>query len=156
VTAIIGCGNLIRSDDGAGPMLIRKLWELGVPEGVRLADGGTAGMDVIFQIGDAKELIIVDACTSGAEPGTIFEVPGEEVEAPPLKEVNLHNIRWDNAIAMGRWLLKERFPKKVTVFLIEAENLEHGFGLSPAVEAAVERLARDLIQRLEEQQCRLS
>ncbi|WP_346773952.1 hydrogenase maturation protease [Brevibacillus sp. SYP-B805] len=148
MTVIIGCGNLLRSDDGAGPMLIRKLWELGVPPGVRLADGGTAGMDVTFQIGDAEELILVDACKTGAEPGTIFELPGEEVETPPLNDVNLHDFRWDNAIALGRWLLKSRFPKKVTVFLIEAENLLHGFGLSPTVEAAMDRLAKELLQRL--------
>jgi hydrogenase maturation protease len=148
MTVIIGCGNLLRSDDGAGPMLIRKLWERGVPPGVRLADGGTAGMDVTFQIGDAEELILVDVCKSGAKPGTIFELPGEEVEAPPLKDVNLHDFRWDNALALGRWLLKSRFPKKVTVFLIEAENLSHGFGLSPTVEAALDRLAEELLQRV--------
>jgi hydrogenase maturation protease len=148
MTVIIGCGNLLRSDDGVGPMLIRKLWELGVPSGVRLADGGTAGMDVTFQIGDAEELILVDACQSGAEPGTIFELPGEEVETPPLKDVNLHDFRWENAIALGRWLLKSRFPKKVTVFLIEAENLSYGFGLSSTVEEALERLANELLQRV--------
>ncbi|MBO8177082.1 MAG: hydrogenase maturation protease [Bacillus sp. (in: Bacteria)] len=148
MTVIIGCGNLLRCDDGAGPMLIRKLWEQGVPEGVRLADGGTAGMDVAFQIGDTDELILVDACKSGAEPGTIFEIPGEEVETPPLKDVNLHNFRWDHALALGRWLLKSRFPKKVTVFLIEAENLSHGFGLSPTVEAALNVLTEELLQRL--------
>lgn len=147
-TVIIGCGNLLRSDDGAGPMLIRKLWEIGVPPNVRLADGGTAGMDVAFQIGDAEELILVDVCTSGAEPGTIFEVPGEEVETPPLKDMNLHDFRWDHAIAMGRWLLKDRFPKKITVFLIEAENLSHGFGLSRSVEQGIERLAKLISQRL--------
>lgn len=147
MTVIIGCGNLLRSDDGVGPMLIRKLWELGVPPGVRLADGGTAGMDVAFQIGDAEELILVDACKSGSEPGTIYELPGEEVETPPLHNVNLHDFRWDNAIAMGRWLLKDRFPKKVTVFLIEADNLSHGFGLSSTAEAAMERLAEELLRR---------
>jgi hydrogenase maturation protease len=92
-------------------------------------------------------LILVDVCKTGAEPGTIFEVPGEEVETPPLKNVNLHDFRWDHAIAMGRWLLKDRFPRKVTVFLIEAENLSHGFGLSPAVEAATERLVQELLRR---------
>lgn len=148
MTVIIGCGNLLRSDDGVGPMLIRRLWELGVPPGVRLADGGTAGMDVAFQIGDAEELILVDACQSGAAPGTVFELPGEEVETPPLENVNLHNFRWDHAIAMGRWLLKSRFPKKVTVFLIEAENLSPGFGLSSAVEEAKERLAQELLRRV--------
>ncbi|MDI3328072.1 MAG: hydrogenase maturation protease [Alicyclobacillaceae bacterium] len=147
LTLIIGCGNLLRSDDGVGPLLVRRLWELGPPPGVRLADGGTAGMDVAFQIGDAQELILVDACRTGAEPGTIFEVPGEEVETPPLTAINLHDFRWDHAIAFGRWMLKDRFPKKVTVFLVEAETLDPGFGLSPPVEAAMERLAAELMRR---------
>jgi hydrogenase maturation protease len=121
---------------------------MGTPPGVRLADGGTAGMDVAFQIGDAKELILVDACRTGAEPGTIFEIPGEEVETPPLSAVNLHDFRWDHALAFGRWLMKERFPEKVTVFLIEAATLDPGYGLSPPVEAAMERLAVDLLRRL--------
>ncbi|QIA27587.1 hydrogenase maturation protease [Thermaerobacter sp. PB12/4term] len=148
MTVIIGCGNLLRSDDGVGPLLIRRLWELGPPPGVRLADGGTAGMDVAFQIDGATELIIVDACRTGAPPGTIFEVPGEEVETPPLTAINLHDFRWDHAIAFGRWLLKDRFPRKVTVFLIEAASLEPGMGLSPAVQEAMERLAADLVRRL--------
>jgi len=148
MTVIIGCGNLLRGDDGVGPWLIRKLWDLGLPPGVRLADGGTAGMDVVAQIGDAKHLIVVDACQSGGVPGTIYELPGEEVETPPLEAVNLHNFRWDHALAVGKWLLKERFPPTVTVFLIEAENLSPGFGLSPPVQAAMERLATELLRRL--------
>src|SRR5690625_266163 len=142
MTTIIGCGNLIRKDDGAGPILIRKLWEMGIPDHIRLADGGTAGMDVIFQIGDSYRLVIVDACTTGAEPGTIFEIPGEEVETLPLENINLHNFRWDHAIAMGKWLLKDAFPKEVLVYLIEAEDLSPGFGLSPKVEESIERLAQ--------------
>lgn len=148
MTLIVGCGNLLRSDDGVGPHLVRRLWDLGVPEGVRLADGGTAGMDVAFQMEGATELIIVDACRTGAPPGTLYEVPGEEVETPPLTALNLHAFRWDHALAFGRWLLKDRFPRKVTVFLIEAENLEPGVGLSPAVAAAMERLAAELLRRL--------
>ena len=43
---VVGCGNLLRGDDGVGPVLIRHLWDRGVPEGAKLVDGGTAGMDV--------------------------------------------------------------------------------------------------------------
>ena len=49
-TLIIGCGNLLRGDDGAGPVLVRHLWEAGLPKGVHCADGGTGGMDVAFQM----------------------------------------------------------------------------------------------------------
>ena len=144
---IAGCGNLLRGDDAAGPILVRKIWELGCPPRVRLVDGGTAGMDVAFQMAGAQEVIIVDACTSGSTPGQIFELPGEDVETPPLEGMNLHAFRWDNAIAFARWLLKDRYPKKVSVILIEAQQLEHGAELSPAVARSVDAVARRLVAR---------
>ncbi|MFM9196862.1 MAG: hydrogenase maturation protease, partial [Planctomycetia bacterium] len=49
-TLIIGCGNSLRGDDAAGPVLVRRLSARGLPEGVRCADGGTAGMVVAFQM----------------------------------------------------------------------------------------------------------
>jgi hydrogenase maturation protease len=144
---VVGCGNLVRSDDGVGPMLVRRLAELGVPPGVRLADGGTAGMDVALQLAGAREVAIVDACLSGAEPGTVFEIAGEDVETPPPTGMNLHSFRWDNALALGRWLLKERFPKRVTVFLIEAQSVEPGLGLSEPVERSMREVAGELLHR---------
>lgn len=148
-TLIIGCGNLLRGDDAAGPVLVRRMWERGLPEGVRCADGGTGGMDVAFQMRGVPEVILVDACSSGSEPGAIFEVPGHEVEKlPPPTGINLHAFRWDHAIAFGHWLLKDDYPANVTAYLIEGERYELGEGLSPAVDAAVERLVDLLLAKL--------
>jgi hydrogenase maturation protease len=144
---IIGCGNLLRGDDGVGPLLVRRLSEIGVPAGVRLIDGGTAGLEVAWQMAGAREVAIVDACKSGAEPGAIFELPGEDVETPQPAGMNLHALRWDHALAFGRRLLKERFPPRVTVFLIEAHGTEPGYGLSPPVEDALRQVADALLRR---------
>lgn len=146
-TLIIGCGNLLRSDDAVGPVLIRRLWELGLPDHIRVCDGGTAGMDVAFQMEGMDEVIIVDACRTGADPGTLYEIPGHEVEAPPLTQMNLHAFRWDNAIAFGRWLLKDRYPSKVTVFLIEGKRFDFGMDISPEVAQAMETLVNELLKR---------
>jgi hydrogenase maturation protease len=148
---IIGCGNLLRGDDGVGPVLVRRLFELGLPPGVRLADGGTAGMDVAFAMDGAGEVIIVDACKSGGVAGEIFELPGEEIETPPLEGINLHAFRFDHAIAFGRWLLKDKYPKKVTVFLIEAKQFAAGDNLSEPVREAMEKLCRELLGRYRKQ-----
>ncbi len=146
---MIGCGNLLRGDDAAGPVLIRRMWERGLPDGVRCADGGTGGMDVAFQMRGFEEVILVDACASGSEPGAVFEVPGREVEQlPPLTGINMHSFRWDHAIAFGRWLLKDEYPDNVTAYLIEGETFEIGEGLSPAVDRAVDRLVDRLFERL--------
>jgi hydrogenase maturation protease len=144
---IVGCGNLLRGDDAAGPMLVRKILEFGCPAGVRLVDGGTSGLDVALQMAGAREAIIVDACSSGSTPGDIFELPGDEVAVPPLAGMNLHAFRWDSAIAFACRLLGERYPKKVTVLLIEAQTLDYGAPLSEPAAKSVDALARDLIAR---------
>jgi hydrogenase maturation protease len=145
-TLIIGCGNLLHGDDGVGPTLIRHFWARGVPDGVRLVDGGTAGMDVAFQMRGATEVVLIDACRSGNEAGTLYKVPGEEIETlPPLDNLDLHAFRWDEALAFARWLLKDEYPRTVTVYLIEIETIEAGAPLSPPVEAAM----HDLIDRLQ-------
>jgi hydrogenase maturation protease len=142
VTLVIGCGNLLRGDDAVGPVLVRRLHELGLPPGMRLADGGTAGMDVAFAMRGAARVIVVDAARTGAAPGTVYQVPGEELEQiPPPAGVNLHAFRWDHALAFGRWLLKGDYPREVTVFLIEGESFEPGDPLSPPVQASMESLA---------------
>lgn len=148
-TLIIGCGNLLRADDAVGPILIRRMWEIGLPEGVFCVDGGTAGMDVAFQMRDKDKVIIIDACKSGEEAGTVYKVPGEELEdLPPLTNIHSHNFRWDNALAFGRWLLKDDYPTDITVYLIEAENTEFGELLSPKVRDSMEKLAHRLINEL--------
>lgn len=142
---VIGCGNLLRGDDAAGPIVIRELWELGANEHARLVDGGTAGMDVAFQMRGAEKVILVDACTTGSEPGALFRVPGEEVaDIPPPTDIHSHAFRWDHALSFARWLLKDQYPDDVEVWLIEIASADHGADLSPPVREAVKRLSRDL------------
>ncbi|MCI9888440.1 hydrogenase maturation protease [Micrococcales bacterium 31B] len=148
-TLIIGCGNVLRGDDAVGPVLIRTLFEQGVPEGVRLADGGTAGLDVAFTMRGAGRVILVDACRTGAEPGTIYRVPAHEVtELPPLDGINTHAFRWDHALAFSTWLLGPQRPSDIIVYLIEAADVSANQPLSPAVSAAmaevIERIRLEL------------
>jgi hydrogenase maturation protease len=138
---IIGCGNLLRGDDAVGPILVRHLWEQRLPHGVRCADGGTGGMDVAFQMCDVPHVILVDACRSGSEPGAIFRLDGVDAETPPLAGVNLHAFRWDHALAFARWALKDAYPPRIDVWLIEAEQFVGGAPLTPAVDASMRRVA---------------
>lgn len=145
---VIGCGNLLRADDGVGPVMIRHLLDRGVPDDVEVADGGTAGMDVAFRMRGAGHVILIDACVSGGEPGTIYELPASEAETPPLEAAgNLHSFRWDHAITFARWLLKDEFPQSVTAFLIEAGSTAPGMELSPTVDRAMHRLIDLLMER---------
>ena len=146
---VIGCGNLLRGDDGAGPIVIRKLWQRGAADWARLVDGGTAGMDVAFQMNGAERVILIDASSTGSEPGTLFRVPGEEITSLPLPtEIHSHSFRWDHALSFAKWLLKDRYPHNIEVWLIEADQIDAGADLSPAVARTVDDLTDRLVKEL--------
>ena len=143
---VIGCGNLLRGDDAVGPVLVRRMLERGLPTDLEVADGGTSGMDVAFRMRGADQVILVDAATTGGAPGSLYRLEGTDVETlPPLEGINLHAFRWDHALAIARWALKEDYPREVLVYLIEAESFEFGAPLSPPVELTMDRLVDHLV-----------
>ena len=104
-------------------------------------------MDVAFKMRGARKVLIVDAAATGAEPGTIYRVPGSELEdLPSIDGLHLHQFRWDHALAFGRWLLADDYPADITVFLIEIASAEPGAPLTEPVEASMHEVAR-LVRR---------
>jgi len=154
---IIGCGNINRCDDGIGAIVAQKLQEFLAANprpNVRVFDCGTAGMEVMFQARGTQQLIIVDASSTGSESGAIFKVPGSTLEELPGPSYSLHDFRWDAALAVGRKIFKDDFPKDVTVYLIEAENLGFGWEPSPVVRQAGDRVVAEIIELIDN--CQLS
>ncbi|MGH8000369.1 MAG: hydrogenase maturation protease [Brasilonema sp.] len=144
---IIGCGNLNRSDDAVGVLIAQRLQQYltQYPHShVRVYDCGTAGMEVMFQARGSKQLIIIDASSTGSEPGAIFKVPGKELENLPEPSYNLHDFRWEHALAAGRKIFKEDFPQEVIVYLIEAKNLDLGLELSPVVQHSADLVFKEI------------
>jgi hydrogenase maturation protease len=149
---VIGCGNLTRSDDGVGVVVARAVGEALRPEQrerVAVFDAGTDGMGVMYRARGATALIIVDASRSGAPPGSIHEVPGAELEAPPPKSLTLHDFRWDHALYVGRRLYGDAFPSDTRVFLVEALDLSYGLQLSPPVQQAAGRVATLIMDHIQ-------
>jgi len=142
-TAVIGCGNLARSDDGVGPYVVRALAQRGVSrDGVRLLDAGTDGLSVMHAAKGCRRLILIDAVRSGSPPGAVFEVPASELHdrAPP-PPMTLHDFRWEHALFAGKRMYGAAFPADVTVLLVEAESTAFGLELSPAVAAGADKVA---------------
>lgn len=148
---IIGCGNLNRRDDGVGALIAQRLIERlrrhPIPH-VQAFDCGTAGMEVMFAAAGSDALLILDASHTGSPPGTIYEVPGEELASIKAATYTLHDFRWQHALAAGRALYKDCFPTEAQVWLIEAKHLDLGCELSPDVELAAERLFLRLLRRI--------
>lgn len=147
-TAVIGCGNPNRSDDGVGPAVIARLSAMDLPQGVALFDAGTDGMAVMYRARGARRLIIVDARAPAGEPGAVYNVPGDLLAAAPPAGMGLHGFRWDHALFVGRKIYGDAFPSDVEVMLIEAQSLDLAIGLSPPVAHAANIVAQQIAARV--------
>src|SRR5580658_7824539 len=90
---LIACiGNIFLGDDGFGTEVARRLAQRPLPPGVILKDFGIRGLDLTYALLDPYELVIlVDACSRGGEPGTVYLVePGQAEDNAPSALVNAH------------------------------------------------------------------
>ena len=120
-------------------------------ENVRLFDLGTSAFEVLFQLKGHDRIILVDAVLqSGEEPGTLFRLPANEVEAQVEEDplVFLHGLKWHQALSYARKMLGEDYPREVEVFLIAIEDTRFNVGMSKPVLQGGDRLVDRLIQEL--------
>jgi hydrogenase maturation protease len=68
---VLGLGNLLMGDEGAGIHVIRQLENESADGNVTLVDGGTGGLNLLEYFIGSDLVVIVDASCDGQPPGTI-------------------------------------------------------------------------------------
>ena len=81
-TLILGIGNSLLQDEGAGVHAIRQLADLAAQrDDIELMDGGTLSFSLAGAIEDADNLIVIDAAQYDGEPGSTKVFVGEQMDA---------------------------------------------------------------------------
>lgn len=138
VITVIGVGNVLFSDEGVGVRAVECLSEEEMPSSVRLVDGGTAGIDLIYSLEEADFAIIIDCLQADTEPGTIFRIPAEELILTAADSiVSLHDVSLREVLSLCRNLGK--LPPTV-IYGIQPETTDLGMELSAKVRDVLPRL----------------
>lgn len=131
---VIGVGNGDRGDDGAALAAVRALAGA-APHDVGIAESRGEPASLIDLWTGFDIVILVDACASGAVPGTILRFEAHEAPLPEhFSAVSTHGFGVGAAIELGRAI--GALPKALIVFGIEARSFEAGAALSPEVAEA--------------------
>jgi hydrogenase maturation protease len=150
-TVVIGIGNRLRGDDAAGVVVAEQL-RLRVPERVEVVACDEEPSRLMEAWDGAESVLLVDAVSSGAPPGTIHRFDAGEVAVPARAfRSSTHAIGIADTIELARAL--GRLPGRVRVYGIEAGGFETGSPLTPAVESAVAVLVKGVLADLEEERC---
>ena len=147
---VLGLGNLLLGDDGAGLALLEALRRQLGDQGnqVEFLDGGTQGLNLLGCLEGRRTLIILDALALRKKPGSVSVLRADELrELGARRSSTAHEGNAGELLAAAALL--GQIPEQVFVVGVEPERLETGVGLSAPVQAAVPEAvarARELIQ----------
>jgi hydrogenase maturation protease len=145
---VLGLGNILLGDEGVGVRVAEHLLDqFEFPEGVRVMDGGTLGLDLLPYVEDASRLLVVDAVQARQPPGTLLRLTRDEI---PLfldaAMVSPHQEGLHDLLAVAA--LKGCLPDEVVFWGVQIESLGVGLELSRPVATQVEALADKVLEEL--------
>lgn len=142
---VLGIGNLLRQDDGAGPRVLEHLDSKSIEADCQSSsgDGGT----LLEILAGRSRAIIVDAVQAAGRPGAIYRFDGAaDIMPTSFFHYSTHAFSLAEALALGRAL--NMLPDTLIVFGIEGVDFGYGPGLNPAVEKATQAVATEITMLL--------
>ncbi len=139
-------GNQFRSDDSVGVLIAREL-----------ANNKDPNYDIVEHQGDGATLmdlwsgfdnvIIIDAVSSGSEPGNIFRLDANEQKIPTeFFNYSTHAFSVAEAVEMARTL--GTLPKQMILYGIEGQNFSNGTELTEPVRQSMQTIIEEIILSL--------
>jgi hydrogenase maturation protease len=147
VILLIGVGNDYRSDDGIGLLVARKIREKQIPF-ITVKEESGEGASLIEAWQGFQIVILVDAVSSGTEPGTIFRIWTNE-EIIPIKffHYSTHAFSVAEAIELARMM--NTLPSRLLVYGIEGDIFTAGVKISSRVKQAANKVIEQIMKEIE-------
>ncbi len=149
VVVLLGIGNILLTDEGAGVHAINMLMEkYTFPENVELYDGGVTGMAGLLPIiEDADHLVILDAANGPDEPGTVRRYNLDDFRLTVPKKLSSHDIGLIDCLSVAETIGKS--PESVTIIGIQPENITtYAMTPSPTIAKNLEKMVTMVIDEL--------
>jgi hydrogenase maturation protease len=148
-TVVLGVGNILLTDDGAGVHAVRHLSTLlcGRPD-VEVVDGGTLSFTLAPTIAGTKRLIVIDAAQLDAPPGTVRVFFGDTFDKfLGCAKLSVHEVSLVDLLDIAR--LTDGIPDQRVLITVQPERIAWGEALTPAVHAGVEHIVARVIELLD-------
>lgn len=158
-TLVLGIGNPLMADDGAGVQVVELLRQETLPAGIRVQDGGTAGIGLVPEMEGHQRLILVDCATMGERPGDEnsklplqagkwrrFTLEETRLLSQGASALSLHNANLQDALRLAAAL--DILPPETIIYGIQPETVEWDRPMSPSVSAALPAVVQAILDEV--------
>lgn len=149
-TLILGIGNTLLRDEGAGVHAIHMLAQHAAGrDDIELMDGGTLSFTLAGAIEDADQLIVIDAAQLDGVPGSTQVFEGEQMDAfvGGNRKRSVHEVSLIDLLMIAR--LADHLPQKRALIGIQPHDIDWGEQPSPPVAAAIPQACNYAMQLVE-------
>jgi hydrogenase maturation protease len=147
---VLGFGNVLLSDDGAGVRLVERLRsELGA-DAADFVDAGTLSFSLLSYVEEADSMLVIDAADLNGAPGAVglFEGAAMDNFLKSARRRTVHEVGLIDLLDMAR--LHDCLPRRRALLCIQPLRIDWSERLSPPVAQALPeagRMARATLQR---------
>jgi len=148
-TLILGIGNTLLADEGAGIHMLDYL-QRHYPElpDVTCLDGGTLSFTLAPYIEAADNLIVIDAAELDAPPGTVDVFSGEDMDRFAGKtKRSVHEVSLGDLLAIAH--LTDTLPENRALIAVQPRDVDWGHCLSNPVKQALPQAAGHIVDLLQ-------
>jgi len=148
--AVIGLGNRLLSDEGAGLHAIDLLRDRletedrngGSPLDIDLVEAGTPGMNLLHQFDEREKIIFIDAGNCGLKDGEYRRFfPGEAISNKKSKGYSLHEFDLMSFLEFAKQMnMTENV--EIVIYCLQASEISMSEQLSPVAEKTLPGLVR--------------
>jgi hydrogenase maturation protease len=148
-TLVLGLGNPILSDDGAGIRVAEELEGKVDPQEVTVMETSVASLDLLDLLAGYDRAIIIDAIqTVGGQVGDIYQLEPEALDFT-RHSASPHDVNFATALELGR-RLGLHLPRQIVIFAIEvADSNTFSEECTPEVERAIPGCVEMIIRELD-------
>lgn len=149
-TLVLGIGNTLLTDEGAGIHVIHRLEARAQPmQGVRFLDGGTLSFTLAGPIAEASRLIVIDAAELQRAPGSVEIF----LEADMDRFLGQHNKRSVHEVGLLDLMqigqLTGSLPARRALIAIQPASVDWGEQPTPDVDSAIELACTRALELIE-------
>ena len=144
-TVVLGIGNVLLTDDGAGVHAARCLADglargtLNAPSNVDVLDAGTLSFTLVPLIGDAERLIVLDAMQLGEPAGTVRRFLDSDVDRVLSRaRLSVHEVGLRDVLAAA--CLCGSLPRERALIGVQPARIDWGSEPTEPVAAAIDEL----------------
>jgi len=147
-TLVLGIGNPILSDDGAGIRVAREIGKQFNDSQLTIAETSEAGFRLLDSIVGYDEVIIIDAVqTEKGQAGQIYRMEPQDFSSAKHFS-SPHQINLATALELGK-MLNLAMPQKITIFAVEAKDITtFSEKCTPEVEQAIPKVVDMVLEQL--------